>query len=95
MAARAFPGLEKAGVRGVGLLLPGSGKPFSGKLPFPVYRAGWDAARALGIPAPPAARDHLPSVLLLQKGGKPLLWVEGYETKLEALLDAAVRQVRN
>ncbi len=95
MAARAFPALAKVGVKGVGLLLPGPGGALPKGLPFPVYRAGWDAARALGIPPPPGASSHLPSLLLLQKGGKPLLWVEGYETKLEALLEAAARMVRD
>ncbi len=95
MVARAFPSLEKVGVKGVGLLLPGPGSGIPRGLPFPVYRAGWEAARALGIPAPPRASARLPSVLLLQKGGKPLLWTEGYETKLESLLEGAARMVRD
>ncbi len=91
---RVYPALAGAGVKVVGLALPGPGGGKVRDLPFPVRRAGWEAARALGIPRPPGASDRLPSVLLLGKGGRPLLWVEGYETKLESMLREAARLVR-
>ncbi len=42
-----------------------------------------------------AAFPRLPAIALLHKGGKPLLELEGFDLKLQDLLEQAARQLRN
>ena len=41
-----------------------------------------------------ATGSKLPAVLLLDRGGKPLLWTEGYDPELQQLLESVSRQIR-
>ena len=48
---------------------------------------------ALGVERD-AAGSKLPAVLLIDRGGKVLLWTEGYDPELQQLLESAARQVQ-
>jgi hypothetical protein len=103
MIANAHAALDAVGVETVGICLPAASddprpEPMDEGLPFPLRKGIFDVGTAFGLELTDDGRafalEAMPSVLLLNRGGKPLLWVEGYELKIEEMLEAAARMVR-
>ncbi|MBI5367555.1 MAG: transglutaminase domain-containing protein [Planctomycetes bacterium] len=73
---------------------PGAGAPDAGDPAFPVLSdPERRIAAAFGLPAggaPGLPGAALPSILLLARGGRPVLWVEGYDMNVKAVLVEAV-----
>jgi transglutaminase-like putative cysteine protease len=94
-AVRAWPKLAPLGTKAL-LLYRGTApkilpRGFRGHPLFALDGASNPAAAKAWAKAFP----RLPSVLLLHKGGRPLLELEGFDLKLQDLLEQAARQLRN
>ncbi|MHC4941565.1 MAG: transglutaminase-like domain-containing protein [Planctomycetota bacterium] len=99
--ADAHSALEEVGVRTMGICLPATSddprpETMDSGLPFPLRKGNFSVGQSFGLPLTEDGRafEAMPSVLLLNRGGKPLLWVEGYELKIDVMLEAAARMVR-
>jgi transglutaminase-like putative cysteine protease len=95
------PILREVGIRTYGIVMPSEiGVPFDEFLAqyqpsFPIQIEMQDdpAYAQLSDPDGPA-RWEMPSVMLLNRGGGVVLWMEGYELKIGELLQQASRQIR-
>ncbi|MFH2001934.1 MAG: transglutaminase-like domain-containing protein, partial [Planctomycetota bacterium] len=101
LVANAHADLAAAGVITHGICLPPSkgertAPPSIEGLPFPLKKGSFEVGTAFQLPLTEDgnAFAELPSVLLLDCGGKTVLWMEGYDLKIEDLLKAAARMVR-
>ncbi|MBU0753623.1 MAG: transglutaminase-like domain-containing protein [Planctomycetes bacterium] len=100
LVAEAMDPLAAVGVKGFAIHLPlgREGLFDAGINNSPLIDVPGDFAfgEAFGLPLSEDGAEFtaLPSVLLLNKGGKPLLWVEGYDLKIGDLLRQAARMVK-
>lgn len=101
LVANAHEALAEQGVLTCGVCLPAAKDvrhtttAIEG-LPFSVRKGYFGVGESFGLPLTEDGNSfaELPSILLLNRGGKVLLWVEGYDLKIEELLKAAARMVR-
>jgi len=100
LIANAFEDLEKVGVEGVAISLPAASDidikaPSIEGLPFSMKKGIFDVGVAFNLKVTESGDsfESMPSILLLSRGGKPILWTEGYDLKIEQILRAAARMV--